>query len=331
MTILTRIKQFGGIRLAYEYMRIGVMTTIINGVIKSLVKGQSLNRVYADIGNKINPMLLKRYDTLMRKQMTVYIEKKISHRTSNKIWFCWLQGMQDAPQTVKACLTSIKEHMPEKDIIIITEKNYSEYITLPEHIITKRAKNIIPPALFTDLIRLQLLITHGGVWMDATVLCTGWGKNNIHRKHAEEAMNSELFFFRYVNRRDNSFIGIGNWFIAAQTNNKALTVLRDMLYEYWKDYNCVMNYYIFHLFFSHIANTYPLIIRNMPKGYCTPCLQLGNRLTEEYNEVWWNKLTEHVCFHKLNYRKEKEALKKNYSYCKHIITKYNLNKAKKID
>ena len=34
MTILTRIKQFGGIRHAYEYMRIGVMTTIINGVIK---------------------------------------------------------------------------------------------------------------------------------------------------------------------------------------------------------------------------------------------------------------------------------------------------------
>ena len=60
------------------------------------------------------------------------------------------------------------------EVIVIDEKNWREYIDLPDYIIRRRERKQIPPAHFTDLLRLELLIRYGGTWIDSTVLCTGF-------------------------------------------------------------------------------------------------------------------------------------------------------------
>ncbi len=84
----------------------------------------------------------------------------------------WLQGEESAPPLIKACINSIRKHIPNRKIQIITESNYGNYVHLPEHILQKFREGKISYAHFSDLIRISLLCEFGGTWCDATVLCT---------------------------------------------------------------------------------------------------------------------------------------------------------------
>jgi len=46
-------------------------------------------------------------------------------------------------------------------------------VELPGYIVEKWEKGRIPAAMFSDLLRVELLIKYGGTWIDSTVFCTG--------------------------------------------------------------------------------------------------------------------------------------------------------------
>lgn len=56
---------------------------------------------------------------------------------------------------------------------IVDLTNYHNWVQLPQYVEEKFRKGLIPPALFSDLLRLALLKQYGGVWMDASVYCSG--------------------------------------------------------------------------------------------------------------------------------------------------------------
>lgn len=87
-------------------------------------------------------------------------------------------------------------------------------------------------------------------------------------------------------------------------------VLREMLYAYWKDYDCVLDYYIFHLFFAMISKEYPEQIAAMPYGQSQNSLVLLHHLDEKFNQKKFDKLISKVCIHKLAYRLD-ESIKVN--------------------
>ena len=60
--------------------------------------------------------------------------------------------------------------------------------------------------------------------------------------------------------------------------------LRDMLFSYWKDYNCTLDYYIFHLFFAMVANEYPEEIAAMPHGQSQNSLVLLHHWSETFEK-----------------------------------------------
>ena len=92
---------------------------------------------------------------------------------SNKIWICWFQGIDNAPDLVKSCLKSVKRYFPDKEIILIDETNFLEYVNIPDYIIKKWKKGLISYAHFSDILRLEVLIAHGGLWLDSTVYVSG--------------------------------------------------------------------------------------------------------------------------------------------------------------
>lgn len=89
------------------------------------------------------------------------------------IWQCWLQGTNNMPDLVKICMQSVKKFNPNRKIIILTEENIKDYIKLPDYIIEKYKKGIIPKPQFSDILRLSILKEYGGVWIDATIYLTG--------------------------------------------------------------------------------------------------------------------------------------------------------------
>jgi hypothetical protein len=154
------------------------------------------------------------------------------------IWTCWLQGYENAPPLVKACIASMEKYSGGYKVVILTEENIQDYVVLPGYIIEKYHKGIIPKANFTDLLRTALLINYGGIWLDAAVLLT--------REIPPEITGSNLFFFQ------SSFLGneihpCSSWFIAAKKDCLFLKKILSVLYLYWQDNDFLLYYFMYHV------------------------------------------------------------------------------------
>ena len=293
--IARRFRQFGGGRLVRAYLKAGMGGTMLRQAWNVVRRRKTVDEAYGQLRGVAAQHLQKRYDGLMKQLNQKYQGTTLEQRRSNKVWVCWLQGFDKAPELVKMCVDSMRKYLVDKEIVLVTYKNFHEYAELPDIIVTKYEKGQIPPALFSDLLRLELLIRHGGTWMDASMLCTG-------SHYPKEIMDCDLFMFQALVKGDPRFHGASNWFITACTNNRPLMVLRDVLLQYWHDYNCTLNYYMFHDFFYEIAKLFPEEIAAMPrKNRLLPLMLLdknGNIIDRERLQ----ELKKRCCFHKLNYR-----------------------------
>lgn len=308
-----RFKQFGGLKLVKAFVKVGAFPILLSEVAKVTFKGRPLKECYPAIRRKIDPLLEKQYEPLLNELIEKYKDIIISDEPCKIVWFCWMQGLENAPELVKACFKSQQKYIRNKEFIVISNENYRQYIEFPQYIEDKVRKGIIPYSHFTDLIRLQLLIKYGGTWIDSTVLCTSGD-------YPDRVLDCDLFLFQY--RNNKQFAGISNWFITSRKSNKILMILRDMLYQYWKDYDCLMEYYVFHILFSMIAKHFPDEIQAMPVGNSLPTLQLAQQMDKNYNEFWMNDLLKSCNFHKLNYRVTELARQNHNSYYNFIIKKY---------
>lgn len=89
----------------------------------------------------------------------------------DKVWTCWWQGYDNAPDIVKACIASIKRAAPGHEVIVLDEITYRKYADLPDWIVEKFEAGVISRTQFSDVLRFALLAQHGGIWMDATIFC----------------------------------------------------------------------------------------------------------------------------------------------------------------
>lgn len=310
--LTTRFKQFGGLRLVREYGKLGALRVAVRGYFRCIFKRRSFKTIYPEVLRVVEPFLVEKYQGCLSERKTYYGRQSLEHGKSKIVWFCWLQGIESAPEIVKVCLESLRVHLPEREIRIIDENNWKDFIELPDYIVSRWEKGQIPPANFSDLLRLELLVRHGGTWIDSTVLCTG-------TEHAEEYLDADLFLFQYTPKGTAAGISISNWFISSCRYNEVLLVLRDMLFAYWKDYDCTLDYYIFHLFFSMIAKEYPERISAMPYGSSAKSIALMRHWGEPFNLEKWNRLVGRTDFHKLSFRASEETVNDKENYYSWIL------------
>ena len=340
--LITRYKQFGGAKLVWQYAKLGALGPAIKAGVRCLLKRQSFKAIYPEVLRKIEPYLVSRYGSVLRSKKEEVRGKSYNHEHPKVIWWCWLQGYDAAPPIVKACYNSlVREFKGSRvqglndgyEIKVIDGENLKEYIELPDFIVKKWEKKQIPPALFSDLLRLELLIKYGGTWIDSTVLCTGFkefnGLSSLSGSTSSPSvqefkryLDADLFLFQYT-KQGSIPISISNWFISAHSNNEVLMVVREMLYAYWKDYDCVLDYYIFHLFFAMISKEYPEQIAAMPYGQSQNSLVLLHHWGEKFDQKKWDKLTSRVCFHKLAFRTKDRVKATRDNYYNYILNTYN--------
>lgn len=238
-------------------------------------------------------------------------QKSFDKKKSNKVWICWMQGLENAPKLVQRCVASIQENLPDRDIVLITEENYSQYVEFPEHIMNKFAKGIISPTHFSDLLRLELLTRHGGTWIDSTVYCTSPDIPSY-------MLDSNLFVFQGLKPIDGHVMQISNWFITSETHNELLELTKYLLYKYWGKYDYVKDYFIFHLMFQLAIETYPEKWKEVfPASNTLPHILLLN-LFEDFNQIWWDNLLLTTPFHKLTYKFDESKTIKDGTYYKKL-------------
>lgn len=257
----------------------------------------------------------KSYVKLEKKYKYViedFVIGNCDQKKSNKIWVCWLQGLEVAPPLVRACVNSLYKNLKGKEVIILTEKNLADYINLPDYIMDKWKKSRISPAHFSDIIRVEILCKWGGTWVDSTVLCTA-------ESSCDYIFDEPFFVYKYMDleRKDKESTVASNWFIHSVSNYPILMLTRELLREYWKKNNYAVDYYIFHLFFAMATRKYveewdkvPMYNNNSPHT-------LQFEFHNKFDQRRWNQIIKMSDFHKLNHHKD-------YSGCKNSFYDYVL-------
>ena len=143
------------------------------------------------------------------------------------VWLLWFQGLDRAPHVVRKCHESWLVRNPGWRVVLLDESTLPGFGTINYSSETVRA---VPPTMRSDLVRLDLLAHHGGVWADATCLC-------VHSLDdwLPKYMRSGFFAFSRPGR-DRL---LASWFLAAEPGNILPTHLFSQLYSYW-------NSHIFH-------------------------------------------------------------------------------------
>lgn len=161
--------------------------------------------------------------------------------TKLPVWQLWLQGARNAPGIVKKCLDSVKCYCADRDIYVLDQDNYRDYIDLPLHIIDKYERGIITRTHFSDIIRVFLLKQYGGTWIDATVFLTG---------SIPQVIQEEPYFAFSIPKNSNQsrvFLS-SSWFIHALPEHIFFENSAKLLSEYWLHENVLINYFLLHIF-----------------------------------------------------------------------------------
>lgn len=117
---------------------------------------------------KISNGLIKKYENGESLHFPIHPKKDFADE--HIIWQYWGQGYENVPEMVRICLDSVEHYKGNFQLIKLTDDNISEYLDFPTEIYQKR--KLFLKSHFSDLLRVALLATYGGVWLDATILLT---------------------------------------------------------------------------------------------------------------------------------------------------------------
>jgi FkbM family methyltransferase len=232
---------------------------------------------------------------------------------SPKIWVYWAQGKKNMPAIVKACLNQLYLTNDEQDIVLLSDDNISDFVSLPDYVYKKI---YFDKTHFSDILRVSLLAKYGGVWIDATCYCRG----SVSPLLAEVQKSG---FFAY-SRNDQDLYMLSSWFWVSRPNEIIPVLLRDALYDYWSKKDELEHYFLLHFIFEALYN---LDVRFRNSWDCSFRLNaydphvLQGKLFEKFDDVEWNRIMELSLIHKLTYKfTEPDNEAASQTYLSHILS-----------
>ena len=217
----------------------------------------------------------------------------------NKIWICWWQGIDNAPEIVKACVDSIRRNAGKCQIILITEDNYKDYVSFPDWVEKKRKAARFSRTHFSDLLRMNILSMYGGIWIDSTFFCT--------KPYFEEYMRQPLWS---IKRPDYLHCSVAGGYFAGYSlgcsyeNRWMFKVIFDVLCQYWEKREKLVDYllvdYAVILAQRHDREIADAFTKIQPNNKW--CDELFKVLGQPFNEKIWRHISEDTCLYKLTWK-----------------------------
>ncbi len=306
-------KKTKGGEVLRQYLRSGVL---IFSLVQTALLGfskKALELVRLGVTHKLVARLRRKNKRVIADFKKRYVPQE--RVRSNKVWVCWLQGMEQAPEIVQCCYNSLQKNLPDREIVLLTEENYRDYVTFPDYIQEKIEKGIITRTHMSDLLRLELLIRYGGTWIDATVYCSGW-------KIPGYMLDSDLFMFQNLKPGlDGHATRISSWFMTACTNHPILLLARQLVYHYWRTKNSMVDYFLVHDMLELAIEAYPDAWKQVvPFSNATPHILLL-RMFEDYDRDMWAAICDQTPFHKLSYKFSPEEGSRQGTYYSHLLNR----------
>lgn len=218
-------------------------------------------------------------------------------------WTCWWQGEEQAPDMVEACIRSQRENLPEGvKHIIVTEKNYRDYIALPTYIIEKVNTGNITLTTLSDMIRASLLYRYGGFWMDATLM--------VLKPLDEKILDYPLYTRNLPETQYCANAMWAGWFLYAKPGSQLFQFLMEGFFYYFSVYDKIKYYFMVDYIISIACNIFPEIekqLRDVPYNNERAC-ELGKHLLEKFEKQKYKKYTEGTTVQKLSYKLDRTGV-----------------------
>jgi hypothetical protein len=156
------------------------------------------------------------------------------------IWMLWLQGWDAAPEVVRAARASWERRNPGLPLRALDGDDWRDHVPAQDAARIARAPQ---PVVLSDLLRLELLHHHGGVWADATTICA----TPLGDWLPERLAHGFVAFARPGPDRP-----LSNWFLAAPPGDPTIAALRERAIAHWQGRDELDDYFWFHRCFADL-------------------------------------------------------------------------------
>ena len=142
------------------------------------------------------------------------------------LWGYWNSGEDSMPEFNKLCIASWRANNPDWKVIILSDKNYKEYVAAEELPSTFSSLKVQHRS---DLVRVAVLVRYGGVYMDvSTICCKGFDKIFESPETPELLITPAFTLSDGVPSPNNALL------IAREPNNPILSTFLTKMIAYWE-------------------------------------------------------------------------------------------------
>lgn len=224
-------------------------------------------------------------------------------------------GEEQAPEIVRACLTSQRRNLPRGvRHIVITADNYKNYISLPGHITEKVKDGQITLTTLSDIIRAALLYKYGGFWMDSTLY--------VCRPLEEDILNYQIYTRNLPEIQYCANAMWSGWFLYAKPGNKLFAFLMESFFYYFSVYDKIKYYFMVDYVIAIACNIFPEVEKQLKEvPYNNEGAQeLVKHLMEPYDEQQLEEYIKNTSVQKLTYKlKQAESGRTAGTVCEYLI------------
>jgi Capsular polysaccharide synthesis protein/Tetratricopeptide repeat len=156
-------------------------------------------------------------------------------RAGRQVYVFWAQGIQDAPPLVRLCARHARHHHGER-VTFLDGPALRQRLELPPEV----ARSIGADwTKLSDLLRLELLRRHGGIWLDATCLTCAPLPDVLPRNG----------FFAFTIRPGRP----ASWLLAAAPGHHIIATMCAAQHVYWAHHERARDYFLFHHMFEALT------------------------------------------------------------------------------
>lgn len=221
-----------------EFLRAG-QGIVLLVLLPFFFKGETNHRI---LQLKLEFSLKKKIKKIMNSvdyvELPSDINEPIQEIGGDSIWFMWLQGIDEAPELAKNNYFNLKKTFGNR-VKLITANNINTYLNIPDVVYTKWINKKISNTHFSDIVRIQLLVTYGGLWIDSTV---------IAQENFIKLIDTKKFAIPRIlpPGSNGKTISVSSWFIRSEKNNLFLKRVQIKLIQYWTTKNKLITYFLLH-------------------------------------------------------------------------------------
>lgn len=295
-------KQISEYHIAKKYdLTLGQFVDRLNHHISDQLLRRRLNKVCGKDSSVVSAAHSAYIANEFRKRYMLQLSSEPDHddnwtksEVPKIIWWCWLQGEDQAPPVAKTCLASLRRNLPNYEVRVLTWENLRQYVDLPQVIYDKFDAGWIAGAHFSDILRLALLSKYGGFWIDSTVYCSD---DRLFRSIEKKNM----FMYQNLMTTTSRIIKMSNWFIASKKDNPYLKEVSQLLIDYYSNSNFTEDYFACHLLLTLFAKKYADIWDGMDIYSNNNPHILQYMMNKPYDDELFNRIMAKSSVHKLNH------------------------------